>query len=282
MYLPDWLVTESVSANPAPSPTDLTTGERVSAVTAARTAVLFAAGGLLAVLTLYLTAARDAAAADKLDLDRDANRTDRYADAAKMLGDKSASSRLAGIYALERLAKESHADWQTIIDVVSGFVRDRAPQIEGPAKGRPPMRPTADVDAAIRALARLTNNRSSQHAIWLRDRMLAYSSLSGARLGNANLHNADLTEAYLIKVDFGNSEIGAAVFTDANLKGADLRGVRHCKQEQFYDVNVFDSDTKWPPEFSVADIDAAVAARKRALETQPTQVSPSAINHAPK
>ncbi|MFB8146676.1 pentapeptide repeat-containing protein [Microbacterium sp. NPDC056003] len=240
----------------------------MASVTSARTAVLFAAGGLLAVLTLYLTATRDAAAADKLDLDRDANRTDRYTDSAKLLGDGAVSARVAGIYALERLAKDSKDDWQTIIDVLSGFLRDQAPRIEGHARGQSPIRPTADVDAAIRALARLTSDRSSEHAIWLRDRMPAYTSLTGARLGKANLHNTDLTEAYLINVDFGSTEIGAAVFTDANLNGADLRFVRQGEQEQFYDIYEFDSATRWPASFKVEAIADAVARRKQEVELQ--------------
>ena len=59
--------------------------------------------------------------------------TERYNAAITNLGSRSIDVRLGGIYALQRLMKDSPPDQPTVIAVVCAFVRDRA---TGSAKPR--------------------------------------------------------------------------------------------------------------------------------------------------
>src|SRR5438309_112325 len=54
--------------------------------------------------------------------------TDRYTKAIDQLGSKTLDVRLGGLYALEQLAHDSksHRDRDTIVEVLSGFARERS------------------------------------------------------------------------------------------------------------------------------------------------------------
>ncbi|WP_404430679.1 pentapeptide repeat-containing protein [Microbacterium lacus] len=239
VFVPQLLVTILVNAtfqlNPTPLPLKLSDVEYVDAVTSARTAVLLAAGGVLAVITLYFTRVRDAhleakheAERAKLDLDRDANRTDRYGRAIEQLGADSAAIRLGGIFALERLAVDSTRDRQTISNVLTGWVRDNT---EFPPTGEDhyhanPL-PPSDLLAATEVIGRISalegvDSRidlswTDLGAVKLRSARLAGSLFVGARLTSADFAGADLRGA-----SFRGGALDSADLSGANLTGADL------------------------------------------------------------
>lgn len=109
--------------------------ERTDAVTTARLGVLFAAGGLIAIISLVITWLRhriDREKQDldreKQDLDRDSDLRGRYAQASEQLGHGRPAVRLAGVYAMAALAD----DWQSIgnikqqkvcVDVLCAYLR---------------------------------------------------------------------------------------------------------------------------------------------------------------
>jgi hypothetical protein len=52
--------------------------------------------------------------------------TDRYTRAVEQLGSDKLDVRLGGIYALERIAKDSERDHPTVVEVLSAFVREHS------------------------------------------------------------------------------------------------------------------------------------------------------------
>jgi hypothetical protein len=65
--------------------------------------------------------------------------TDRYNAAVTNLGSRSIEIRLGGIYALQRLMKDSPRDQSTVIAVLCAFVRDQTAPAVKPRKPPPPM-----------------------------------------------------------------------------------------------------------------------------------------------
>ncbi|MEV8370245.1 pentapeptide repeat-containing protein [Microbacterium sp. NPDC064584] len=214
--------------------------ERLSAVTASRQALLLAAGGLLAIVTLTFTWRRDVIAREGADLDRDANFTERYTEAIKQLGDGASAIRLGGVYALERIAKDSVRDRQTILDVLEAFIREQSPST------RPGGDLPTELQAAIVVLGRITRLSPPEHPLYLgfsslyagdlrradfRDATLHQSVLIGAQLQGidlrkAKLHGAKMQGAYLGDANLEGASFYRAVLSSADLRGSNLRSAR--------------------------------------------------------
>ena len=52
--------------------------------------------------------------------------TDRYTKAIEQLGSDKLDVRIGGIYALERIARDSPRDHPTVMEVLSAFIRDHS------------------------------------------------------------------------------------------------------------------------------------------------------------
>ncbi|ONH56927.1 hypothetical protein CcI49_26120 [Frankia sp. CcI49] len=198
-------------------------------------------GGLLTAAAA-LTAVAGALIA--LDETRQANANthvrELYATAIGQLGADSPDVRLGGIYALERIARDSADDQRTVVEVLSAFVREHTRFQTTPASpgrrsppgrrwaDRPPARPHqlgTDVQAALTVLGRLPIRAGVPRAD------LSGANLTGARLNWANLTSARLdgvvlTGAKLDRSNLSYAHLGRANLTDANLRGANLTGAR--------------------------------------------------------
>ena len=93
--------------------------------------------GLLVLAGLYWTSRRVLAAEDNVRVGQDNVRvaeeghiTDRFTKAIAQLGDGNMAIRLGGIYALERIAKDSKKDHGPIMEVLTAYVRENAPRQE--------------------------------------------------------------------------------------------------------------------------------------------------------
>src|SRR5712691_8827678 len=70
---------------------------------------------------------------DKLEVDREAQITNRFTQAIGQLGAElkdgrpNLEVRLGGIYALERIARDSPRDHWTIMEILTAYVRQNAP-----------------------------------------------------------------------------------------------------------------------------------------------------------
>jgi hypothetical protein len=160
--------------------------------------------------------------------------TERFNKAIDHLGSDKLDLRLGGIYALERIAKNSNDDRDTIAEVLTAFVRQHSP--------RPPSQPgqdqedshvdllpdlrarAADIQAVLTVLGRGGFTRQGTVHLDLAHVELHRADLNGAHLEGAVLVGADLRIAVLGGAYLERAALNGADLRSANLPGADLRG----------------------------------------------------------
>lgn len=214
-------------------PTEATTSpERlVELRNGVRSTLIQALGGLL----LFLGAV---AAWQQLQMAHAGHITERYARAIEQLGAVGSDGRekidvqLGGIFALERLARDSPRDQPTIMEVLAAFVRHRASRAHTDTPEPVPTNVDAGnlhirlpaVQAAIRVIGRIPRPRDVKPELFKVD--LRRAILERANLSNAELWDADLSGAYLIDADLSHAALGRTNLTYAFLHGASLTGAR--------------------------------------------------------
>jgi len=205
--------------------TGVTDGNRFNRENAARKTLAQILGGVFLLAGLYSSTMQI------LELSREGQITDHYTKAIDQLGASDGEGkpnlevRLGGIYALERLARESDRDYG-IMEVLSTYVREHSHrETDNPHLG-------ADIQAILTVLGR------REHRYDVRTLDLADTNLSGAYLAQvdltrANLHLADLSRsnlhlgdlrgANLIETNLNESDLTSADLSGAELSGATLR-----------------------------------------------------------
>jgi uncharacterized protein YjbI with pentapeptide repeats len=183
--------------------------------------------GLTAALVAIGAGASIAYTARTYRLTRTGQVTDRYTKAVAQLGDAQVEVRLGGIYALERLMKDSAEDAPTVVEVLAAFVRERAPMSAFTASGHDgsadAVRPSADVQAAVTVLGR-REERPSDPRVDLRHTDLRGIELLRARLNRADMSGACLREADLAGIHLQDALLFNTDLRDANLSNAHLEG----------------------------------------------------------
>lgn len=160
-----------------------------------------------------------------LQVNREGQITDRFTRAIDQLGagegkNKSLEIRLGGIYALERIAKESPEDHWPIMEILTAYVRhharrvpdkeDAAGEQAGDADAEHTSNDTPRLDPDIQAIMTVIRRRAHH----LGDGEPEPLDLHETNLPQANLQEAYLQEAYLYE----------ALLEKAYLQGADLQG----------------------------------------------------------
>lgn len=238
MWLPPIIVSADIPSPAPPGAVALTEAERLGAISAVRQHMLWAAGGLIAIITLIFTWRRDQIARFGARLDRDANFTTRYTEAIAQLGSEEPSIRLGGIYALERIATDSPRDHPTILEVLAAYVREGSP-----AGTTPQVKLRQDLAAAVTVIGRLSQLHSSTWPVNLSSTYLGYAELAGANLEGANLNDsvllyATMTGANLRGARLSKANLSDVNLTDANLEGAELYGV--LAQDAYFDYAILE------------------------------------------
>src|SRR5262249_4788024 len=105
--------------------------------------LVISVGGAIVVGTGLLYTARN------YRLSRRGQVTDRFTIALERLGSTELYARIGGVYALEHVMRDSSDHHDDVIEVITAFIRDRAPRIghDLPRKTPP------DIQAALTALA---------------------------------------------------------------------------------------------------------------------------------
>jgi Pentapeptide repeats (8 copies) len=174
----------------------------------------------------------DRQAREQLEVARQGQVTERFTRAIDQLGQRGEDPldrldvRLGGIYALERIARDSEVDRPAIAEILTAYIRTHSPRPLTPGqpsadltrdqvRGLPDLRTRApDVQAALTVLSR---GRFAALAIVGHGRL----DLRAADLRNANLHGASLEWA-----DLSDAHLEGALLAGARLEGADLRHAR--------------------------------------------------------
>jgi uncharacterized protein YjbI with pentapeptide repeats len=202
-------------------------------------------GGMVLVIGLYFTWRN-------LIVAREGQITERFTRAIDQIDSKkSLEVRLGGIYALERIARDSSQDHGPVMEVLTAYIRTHATwDSQKPApEGRPA--PTADIQTVLTVLGRRTRTfgmgEQESHNLsgtdlrgailrnarlqgaFLIDAHLEWADLRGARLEGADLRGAHLEQAFLKDTHLERASltyaylVGASL-VDAHLVGADFRG----------------------------------------------------------
>jgi uncharacterized protein YjbI with pentapeptide repeats len=174
----------------------------------------------------------------------------RFTQALELLSMPRQSEKLAGIYALDGLAREPiDAQLQgAIVEVLSAFVRRRARYDIGFA---PIERTSVEVQAALTALSRtphglLEGDRPLDlHGIALREAYLPLGHFERAFLYDCDLEGALLIGAHLQGAWLARCNLTRANLDGADLRGADLTGVQGLVPAHLEGV-LWDADTRWP------------------------------------
>ncbi|MFJ9713898.1 pentapeptide repeat-containing protein [Streptomyces sp. NPDC101234] len=219
-----------------------------TAVTGVRTAmVALGAGGLAVIGILYTHRTWHQA--------REGQVTDRYTKAIGQIASDKPVEQLGGIYALERIMRDSPKDHATIVEVLAAFVREHAPTPNKPSayelgvrlarrllragvsvmtpehgrsRGRIVVlpRPSEPVQAALTVLGRRPRNRDEPFQLQLNITDLRGAKLVDAHFEGANLIGNHLERANLIGAHLERADLIGAHLMGARLNGAHLEGAR--------------------------------------------------------
>jgi hypothetical protein len=237
-WLPEWLTNN-----------DLTGKDRAEDEGRNRTAVLATIAGMIAIAGAIFTAL-------SYRLNRAGQITERFTRAIDQLGATDQLGKpkidvvLGGIYALERIAKDSRDDHPQVVEVLTAYVREHArykPEPQAPTtsgeQGQddevttpddvqgPPLE--TDIQAAMDVLARrdITQDRDHHHLnlVGTDLRTLVLDAREGGHLETASLQGAHLVgawlqEAHLEKASLQEAHLEGAYLAGAHLEGANLAG----------------------------------------------------------
>ena len=163
---------------------------------------------------------------------------ERYQKAAEMLGSDVLSVRLAGIYALQRLAAEHSEQYHVqVMRLSCAFVR-LPTKDQSLGSGQAPIQPGAelgirqDVQSAMEAIGQRTETQKAleQKAgfrLDLRGANLSEAQILDADLSKAMFHHANLSNVHFAGTDltgalFRNADLSKAWLYEAKFTGADL------------------------------------------------------------
>jgi uncharacterized protein YjbI with pentapeptide repeats len=149
--------------------------------------------------------------------------TERFTKAIEQLGSDNLSIRLGGIYALERIAKDSVRDHWTIMEVLSAFVRENASlkedlEEENAEGEQQPQKLRTDIQAALTVIGRRDSEKHPPN----QSLDLSNSDIRGANLSESNLQGVNLKKANLQDVNFDRAYLQGAILKEANLKNANF------------------------------------------------------------
>jgi uncharacterized protein YjbI with pentapeptide repeats len=216
--------------------------------------------------SLEITRGQLLATERNLEIARDGQITERFTRAIEQLASKNLEVRLGGIYALERIARDSEKDHWPIMEVLTAYVRKNAPRLpeptspqegqtsqseELPGANQPDhlsvlkkiseykrLEPLEDIQAILTVIGRRTRTygKGEDQSLDLRETDLSFSNLYkahleaafllGACLSGAKLIEARMEGAYLRGVELSGADLTRAQLEGADLKYAELRGVK--------------------------------------------------------
>ena len=190
-----------------------------------------------AIFALYIAVWRSVVAGRQAQIAQQDLLNERYQKGAEMLGSKTLSVRLGGIYALQRLATEYPGQYYVLVmGLLCAFVRHPTQDESIEAKELyddeggvhyPPLR--EDVQSILsmfryRDQVKVEIEKKNEFDIDLRRSDLRGAVLTGLNLSGSNLLLAKLHGAYLVCADLSHADLTSAVLCDAQVQGANMSG----------------------------------------------------------
>ena len=252
MYLVLWeLPKHTVSAHPFDDK------DKISLENGMRSTFAQIIGGAVVLSGLYFTAQNLRNSQQTLVLAQEGQITERFTRAVEQLGksderrfdsagkevepESKLAIRLGGIYALNRIAKESEQDHGPIVEILTTYVRSNAPSSVDKKAVKPDIQAILNVLSQSRgqciydpnqafidlSLTDLNSVRLSKACLagWhLNSAHLEWAQLTEANLEGANLDGALMNYAYFNKANMKRVRLSVAQLQGSHLEGADLTG----------------------------------------------------------
>ncbi len=192
---------------------------------------------------------------DNLRVSEEGQITDRFSRAVDQLGSAQFTIRLGGIYALERIARDSPRDYEPVMEVLTAFARQESPLPKAGA-GTPVAAVSGEIPLDVQAVFKVIGRRTPaqieteleqggcldltgisavgadladynlQNTCWdrsdLRGALLNRADLSRATFVGTNFQQADLDSVSAVAADFNNANLSFANLSEANLSEANL------------------------------------------------------------
>ena len=182
---------------------------------------------------------------DNLRVSEEGQITDRFSRAVDQLGSDQFTIRLGGIYALERIARDSPRDYGPVMEVLTAFARQESPvgtnAAATPVAGAPQV--PLEVEAVFKVIGRRTEAQiatemeesddcldlsginavgADLHDYNLQNTCWNRSDLRGAVISDSNLTDTIFDNAILQQANLDRVDAQGASFTSANMFGANL------------------------------------------------------------
>jgi hypothetical protein len=224
---------------------------------------------------------------EQAELTREGQVTERYVEAIKLLASGHLTERLGGIYALERIMRDSEKDHATVVEVLAAFVRQHSPWKPDAGTGATELevRPSDDVQAALTVLGRRPEREEAfridlrrtdlRGADLVRARLqrtvMNNAHLEGVNLAGADLAYTDLTGAHLDRAWMLYTSVHGTILTDASLADAYLRKIdlrtASLRVDQLLNARIF-GITNLPSDFADDErVQARIAECEAALRS---------------
>jgi uncharacterized protein YjbI with pentapeptide repeats len=192
---------------------------------------------------------------DNLRVSEEGQITDRFSRAVDQLGSDQFTIRLGGIYALERIARDSPRDYEPVMEVLTAFARQQSPLPRAGA-GTPLAAVSGEIPLDVLAVFKVIGRRTPaqieteleeggcldltgisavganladydlRNTCWdrsdLRGAIVARADLSQATFVGANLQQANLDSVVAVGADFNNANLTFANLSKADLNDANL------------------------------------------------------------
>lgn len=208
----------TTNSDSTPPTSILSFKERADIENSYRSTLVQAFGGLFFIITSSLTL-------KNIKVSEDKQVTERFIKSVEMLGAEKIEVRLGGIYMLERISKDSSADYSTVMEILTAFVREKSPRllihdksliniIYDPLDNLEGLCCT-DTQAALTVIGRRKIVKDKKLD-------LTKTQLSGANLYGANLCGINFSSSILIDAHLNDAVLNGVFLTDAVLNGASL------------------------------------------------------------
>jgi Pentapeptide repeats (9 copies) len=217
--------------------------DRVAAENAVRTVGVQLLGGFVLTVGAYFTART-------YRLNREGQITDRFSAAIGHLAGEELATQLGGVYALERIMRDSAGDQGPILEILCAFVRTRARDERADDQF-----PSPEVAAALRVIGRRDVRQDPRgYTLNLSTTNLCAASLRDGNFAKTNFWRTDLRHAYFEKTVLQGAYLRSTNLADATFRKTDLRdaNLRNARLERTdlttstWDGATYDDDTVWP------------------------------------
>jgi uncharacterized protein YjbI with pentapeptide repeats len=236
----------------------LSGAQRLGAVNNARGSLLQFLAGAAAFGALLYTARNYLISRQTYDLAERGQITDRFTKAVEQLSSNAIEIRIGGIYALERIARDSALDHQMVIDVLCAYVRGHATKSAPyPTDDKGNVVVPGDLQMVMQVLGR-RNAANDEMPLDLRGVRLTGVELYDADLSDCFMPNADLSRCSFHRVSLKNSRLMYSDFDNAHLVDVDFANSllikTSFKEACLYSVNFSGSDLSNYSSFSSAEL----------------------------